>query len=335
MIQKHICPRCKDPFYTKFELESHQKKIKTCPKRKASPKILVECKCTSCDKVLSTPQKLKNHMVICPVVINEQKIANNSANNSANVMGDNFGTNSVINHITNVIVNRTAIVCYLTPFFAMSLNHSEQLELQNLNINPHITLFRLVHCNEFRKSYHNVYYDDDNFSLIWVYNGERWYQQKFIKTMNEIISIQQKELDKFLLAWHRKISHVVSSHIGGHTKYIDEKSNVREAHQKDVSNLYSNLRNLMLRHNNVVERTFSASRDDSFESKYVTGTYTSLKKIGMPEDLIQKLVDICDEKKNIETGEPEEIIHKKKKPIKIVQIESLESKEFVSKKKGT
>uniref|UniRef100_A0A6C0C9L5 C2H2-type domain-containing protein n=1 Tax=viral metagenome TaxID=1070528 RepID=A0A6C0C9L5_9ZZZZ len=57
----HICGTCKKQFYKKSGLTQHQNASKKCYPRDAPSEELEGCKCGYCNKILSSPEKLKIH----------------------------------------------------------------------------------------------------------------------------------------------------------------------------------------------------------------------------------------------------------------------------------
>src|SRR5438067_1282879 len=92
-MTNHICPTCKDPFYTKTELDNHKSTINKCEPKEKSDKILLKCIC-KCGKELTTPERLKNHILECIVYKNN--------------------IDSIIN-INNITSNEIFIMPYLKP----------------------------------------------------------------------------------------------------------------------------------------------------------------------------------------------------------------------------
>ena len=121
-------------------------------------------------KTLSTPYKLKEHSKKCLIYLK------NTTNVNNNTMGNNNNVGNITNNITNnvniYIKNEILIFPYLFSYGINRLSSSEQNELLNINNNPHLTLFRLIHCNPSRDTCHNIYYEQKHHPNVWVYNGE-------------------------------------------------------------------------------------------------------------------------------------------------------------------
>lgn len=76
-ISKYICKQCKDPFYTKKELDAHEKKNRKarkekrkedqCPERDVSPKILKWPIC-GCGARFTCPDSLTRHKKTCSYI---------------------------------------------------------------------------------------------------------------------------------------------------------------------------------------------------------------------------------------------------------------------------
>lgn len=275
---EHVCQRCKDPFYTKSELVSHLKKKKKCEEQGSSPKVLEPKQCY-CKKIFSTPGKLNAHKKKCVTAIEKNKELKNIAqSNEKKVNNTNNGDGNVHNNsgkivtTKNVTVNNTTVNNFMIANYDFRrpiiccLTECEELELQNISKNPHLMLFERTYCNVSDRRFHNVRYDSDDETYVWVHSYGSWYKKKYVTVVNEIIYEQQEELNDYLVRWMSNLECDVSNHINKCTKYVDEDKNVVD--KKGMREIYKNVRQLLIKHFDVIEPTFATTHNrDRFLSK--------------------------------------------------------------------
>lgn len=100
----HVCETCKDPFYTKSELNSHQKKKKKCEPSETSTKVLPPCIC-KCKKEFPSPEKLKKHGKNCFMNKKNAIVAHSDTNDIDSISKSIISGNNLIdidNSINNV-----------------------------------------------------------------------------------------------------------------------------------------------------------------------------------------------------------------------------------------
>lgn len=190
--KEYICPRCKDPFYTNKELKNHTKKMAKCPIRNASSKKLPACRC-DCGKHLSSPYSLKRHTDICPYI-------------------------EKINNVTDLFRGYELMIPYTTDFNVEMFAKTEMDTFLDPQNNFYLSYFKIVHCNENRYNYYNIYYPHHQTKYIFVYTvDEIWEKHLAIEIIDKIIFTIRNELKIFLTNECHKTSEVKNRL----TKYIN------------------------------------------------------------------------------------------------------------------
>jgi hypothetical protein len=251
---KHVCPRCKDPFYTKKELTVHMNKVTECPKRSVSPKILEPCEC-ECGALLSCPFSLKRHMETCPYMQRQK--------DTTVVIGGNISDEIIDSILQYIIVPYTQI----HNIYTFSLEDFTMLI--NPKNNPYLVLFKTNHCSETKAYYHNIYYPPGQTQDVFVYTtGLIWKKLPIRKVFNEVLLIHRKELLilRNLLPYNndenlKKIRDSISNYIDLVDPLQLTLENVGK-YDDFILELYEDMRKLLRSHEGEIFNTFTKTTSE-------------------------------------------------------------------------
>ena len=270
---KYICERCKKPFYTKGELESHEKKKKKCPIQEVSEIKLPICEC-DCGSILSSPHRLNEHKIICSYIKKQNRIKSNMEINNSNIKNNKGiianGDNKIFAN-NNITINNkysTIIILPYTEKFQITagLTQEEQEKITNPNRNPYLTLFELVHCNPQKPSYHNIYYQKEKVNRISVFTGIDWEEKKTSEIIAEIIQIHGKDLSKFLSHGAYLLPKKTKDMIHEHIKLIDTYNVKTKLDKKKFDNnmtyLHTNIISILVEKSNIICLTYIKSHSE-------------------------------------------------------------------------
>ena len=250
--KKHICPTCKDPFYTQKELLSHQKKIIKCIERDASPKILEPCDC-ECGAQLGCPDTLKRHIKSCSYMEIQRQL-----NSQSNIIHS-------VSPIINLFTQYHILLPYTYEYNIMTFS-TEDL---NMFLRPEndffLCLFKFIHCSPTRPQYHNIYYPSGQTQNILVYTTEYvWKKRSTTKIINEILFILRDSLKIFLKeiirSRNENINESVKNKIFNHIDSIDTKkltSKNNKIYTETILRLDKNIRLILRKNLSIIFDTFT------------------------------------------------------------------------------
>lgn len=270
-IKEYICERCKDPFYTNRDLQSHLNKMTKCKKRDFSGKILRPCKC-ECGITVSCPGNLTRHMKNCEFLERNKQI-------------------DFIDNIPPMIISpstNNAICAYTRQFNIIGILEDEMTLLEQPGNNFYLTLFEMIHCKKKRSSYHNICYPRNQTRKMLVYTENHcWKELSATEVINRVIFTITNDL------------HIFSNDI----LYDKGKQNMRKeirAQMKSTTKIGSKYKNTMLqlgegillllrKHSLIIEETYmrtnicnsldSSSTNSSNSASSSSSKSTTKKKI--------------------------------------------------------
>lgn len=260
VLERFVCERCKDPFYKKCELESHENRKNPCKIREKSDKILESCTCI-CGKELSNPSKLKDHEKKCVKFVKKSISFDNNTMGNNNV---NTLTNTNINNNNNIvinIINKISLCSYLDMYGIKRLMGSEQNEVMDINNNPQLTLFRIIHCSRHRDSCHNIYYDQKRHPNVWIHNGYYWKSDKMSDVINRVLKVQQAIFKTFLKNDTGNLRFRIKKHINDYLESIDSTN---ENFDKNIlALLHKDIKNLLIENAPMIYLIYSDTKTDN------------------------------------------------------------------------
>lgn len=315
----HTCKRCKNQYYTKDELQSHQQRKKKCePNETTRPdKILSPCVCI-CEKKLSCPKTLKAHRKKCYVYIH-----------------------GIPNTNTNITtrIGELSIVPYSDPFVISYLNHADQAKLLNIKDNPqlHLTLFELTRCATDKEQFHNIHYTPNNRPCIWYYDGYSWQSDKMTDILSEIIKLQNNELTNFLQYLKFNIDPDTKKYIEKYINSINKEIMSPDDGQAGIKLLCVGIQQILIKKSKIISRTFTETKDNSLERSKLK----QQNNYNLPKAKIQKSITESSDnntssnhdsksEENLPKRKSKKNIPKKKSEINISESEE----EYILKKKS-
>ena len=242
MEHKYKCDMCDETFKFKSLFDRHvNRKIPCCPDKKAELKI-DNCTCEYCNKKLSRPQHLQRHLQICKEkptkiekleqIILELKNEIKKNNDKPNVTNNNT-------YIQNNII--------VLPFGKEDISFITLEDYKNIIKKGCYSipeLMKLIHCNNNKPEYRNIYIKNYKDDYILTFDGTDWNIEKKDDVFGNMIENKKNFLESKYEDFHDELSKPAKS---AFKKFLERSDN-----NEVINNIKDELKNIFYKNRNHV-----------------------------------------------------------------------------------
>jgi hypothetical protein len=194
----YCCEKCKLEFSKKYNYDQHIKRKTPCVLEEKEQYDVGKRSCQYCPKILSSVHGAKVHMTTCkykPSDVEKLTQIIIELNEKINVMSEKIDKPNIINNNNTFNVQQNIIV---VPFGKEDLSYltlKDYKKIFNKGCFSIPEIIKLIHCNDDKPEYMNVYVKNFKDEYMFTFDGKDWDIEKKDVVLNNMIENKKNLLE--------------------------------------------------------------------------------------------------------------------------------------------